>query len=632
MAFKLLWSLLIRSSVVGAILLAATGAIAADMPVPAEPVTDAELLTSNGSSESEQPTTPAAIPAVTPSVQVLSPVPSETAIADDVSTEVNEFEPDFAEQEPVEQNLVEQNLEPVGDRFGNDSMAQITSVSQLSDVQPTDWAFQALQSLVERYGVIAGYPDGTFRGNRALTRYEFAAGLNAALDRINELVQAGVEDLPTQADLDVLIRLQDEFAAELATLRGRVDNLEARSAELEANQFSTTTKLVGEAIFSVSDYFGDSDNNQTVFQHRVRLDLVTSFTGEDALYTRIATGNARQFSQQPTLPVDLSPGTPDLTATAEGSLTPRIGGATDNDFVLDWLAYYFPISSNVNAYVSATGGIHSDYVFSTVNPFFEDFDGGSGSISTFSQESPIYRIGGGAGAALNFAFDEDDTFVLSLGYLAETANAPSPGSGLFNGDYAALGQLTFTPSDRFQLGLTYVHGYHSSDNPIFDLGVGDEIFVGTSPANLVHIDRNVPAITNSYGIEASLQLSPRLVINAFGGYTDLTLIGTEGGEIWYYGLGIALPDLFQPGNLGGIFVGVEPYLGGLDGGLTYRSAGFETDTTLQNDTSLHVEAFYKLQLSDNISVTPGLVWITAPDQNSGLDDYVIGTIRTTFTF
>jgi hypothetical protein len=64
-------------------------------------------------------------------------------------------------------------------------MNQINSVSQLSDVQPTDWAFQALQSLVERYSVISGYPDSTFKGNRALTRYEFAAGLNAALNRLS---------------------------------------------------------------------------------------------------------------------------------------------------------------------------------------------------------------------------------------------------------------------------------------------------------------------------------------------------------------------------------------------------------------------------------------------------------------
>jgi len=51
--------------------------------------------------------------------------------------------------------------------------------------------------------------------------------------------------------------LQEEFAAELATLRGRVDTLEARSAELEANQFSTTTKLTGEVIAAVADVFGD---------------------------------------------------------------------------------------------------------------------------------------------------------------------------------------------------------------------------------------------------------------------------------------------------------------------------------------------------------------------------------------
>jgi len=73
---------------------------------------------------------------------------------------------------------------------------------------------QALQSLVERYGVIAGYPDGT-SGKSSDTRYEFAAGLNAALDRVNELI-AGTTDLVRREDLATLQRLQEEFAAELA--------------------------------------------------------------------------------------------------------------------------------------------------------------------------------------------------------------------------------------------------------------------------------------------------------------------------------------------------------------------------------------------------------------------------------
>ncbi|WP_445173311.1 iron uptake porin, partial [Microcoleus sp.] len=132
-----------------------------------------------------------------------------------------------------------------------DAVGQVTSVSQLSDIRPTDWAFQALQSLVERYGCIAGYPDGTFRGNRAMTRYEFAAGLNACLDKVSQFIQ-GSRTRVMGEDLASMQRLQEEFAAELATLRGRVDVLEARASELEANQFSTTTKLNGEVIFGLT--------------------------------------------------------------------------------------------------------------------------------------------------------------------------------------------------------------------------------------------------------------------------------------------------------------------------------------------------------------------------------------------
>ena len=187
-------------------------------------------------------------------------------------------------------------------RYGREgrssAMSQVTSVSQLSDVKPTDWAFQALQSLVERYGCIAGYPDKTYRGNRALTRYEFAAGLNACLDRVNELIAAATTDLVKKEDLATLQKLQEEFAAELATLRGRVDSLEARTATLEKQQFSTTTKLSGEVIFALTDEFTVRPNgggNNTVFQDRVRLALNTSFTGKDLLITRIAAGNATAF-------------------------------------------------------------------------------------------------------------------------------------------------------------------------------------------------------------------------------------------------------------------------------------------------------------------------------------------------
>ncbi len=458
-----------------------------------------------------------------------------------------------------------------GSAQDSDAADQVTSVSQLSDVKPTDWAFQALQSLVERYGCIVGYPDKTYRGNRALSRYEFAAGVNACLDRINELLTAALSDYVRKEDLVTIQRLQEEFASELAALRGRVDALEARTTTLEKQQFSTTTKLVGEGIFNISDIFGRQveDNNTTVFQDRVRLGLLTSFTGKDLLTTRLAAGNFSPFFIQPNI---ISPDI-NFRGTAEGLPAFRVNNRGGNSVFIDRLDYTFPLGDRVRFFVSAAEGHTGYYVYSTVNPYFEDFDGGNGAISTFAQESPIYRIGGGAGATVNLALDADRRFVLSGGYLATNANDPSPGRGLFNGDYSAFGQLTITPTDWIQLGLTYVNAFHKSGNAIFNLGANDGTFyTGTVPANAVHTGLSaaggfgVDAVTNSYGIEGSIKITRGIVFNAFGGFTDLKLINTGGGEIWYYGGGLAFPDLFKKGNLGGIFVGREPYLGSLNVG------------------------------------------------------------------
>ncbi|MEH2047814.1 iron uptake porin [Nostoc sp.] len=532
------------------------------------------------------------------------------------------------EQPKVNQQLVAQKtdenkvLEEVN-RYTNEaknqnSLSQVTSVSQFSDVQPTDWAFQALQSLVERYGCIAGYPNSTYRGNRALTRYEFAAGLNACLDRVNELIATATADLVTKQDLATLQRLQEEFSAELATLRGRVDSLEARTAELEANQFSTTTKLVGEAIFAVSDIFGNNTGgvNNTVFQDRIRLDLQTSFTGKDLLHTRLAAGNALAFTQVGNDGVAIN--------TTEGTQTFQIGSTGNNGVIIDWLAYYVPIGP-VQAYFAGTGGIHSDYV-PTNNPYFEDFDGGNGALSTFASESPIYRIGGGAGAALTLPLGSGGSFFkpsLTIGYLASNANDPGPNQGLLEGNYAALGQLNFSVGDRFSIGATYVHGYNGAGSiGLFDGGSGNPgtiRVVGTNQANTLLN----PSSSNSYGVSAAFRPSDKLSISGFISYHDVTGVGADDDyEAWSYGLGVALPDLGKKGNVLGIFAGAEPYARNRGG--VFAGTG--------NDIPYHFEGFYKYRVSDNISITPGVIWLTSPGQNSNNDDAIIGTLRTTFTF
>jgi hypothetical protein len=514
-------------------------------------------------------------------------------------------------QVPGDETKLEQINRYSNEGKGN-SQSQVTTVSQFSDVQPTDWAFQALQSLVERYGCIAGYPDSTYRGNRALTRYEFAAGLNACLDRVNELIATATADLVTKEDLATLQRLQDEFSAELATLRGRVDALEARTAELEANQFSTTTKLVGEAVFALTDAFGErvDDRNNTVFQNRVRLDLQSSFTGKDVLHTRIASGNANSFNL----------GVPG--GTAEGTQTFALnGGSTNNSALIDWLAYYAPVGP-ANVYIAATGGIHSDYA-ATNNPYFEDYDGGNGALSAFASESPIYRIGGGAGGAINLNFGKGGGVLkpssLTLGYLASEPNSPSGGSGVFNGNYAALGQLNFNLGNKLALAATYVHGYHGGGTQLFDLGSRTTPVVGTNQANTL---QNASS-SNSYGASLAFKPSEKLSVSGFVSYHDITGVGrNDDFNVWSYGLGVALPDFGKKGNVLGVFAGAQPYTG--DRNRLGTSRGF--------DTPFQVEGFYKYRVNDNVSVTPGVIWLTAPGQQNNGEDAVIGTLRTTFTF
>jgi hypothetical protein len=484
------------------------------------------------------------------------------------------------------------------------AMAQVTSVSQFSDVQPTDWAFQALQSLVERYGCIAGYPNSTYRGNRALTRYEFAAGLNACLDRVNELIATATGDLVKKEDLATLQKLQADFSAELATLRGRVDAVEAKTAELEAHQFSTTTKLNGEVVIAIASVVsGNTVNGQEVNQNavladRVRLNLDTSFTGKDLLRTRLQATNLDPFSQT-------------ATFTPEGDFR-FAGGNNNNGVVIDALLYQFPLGSKTGITLEANAGAIDDFT-NTVNPYL-DGDGGSGALSHFGTRNPIYYLANGAGIGIKHEFS--DKLELSLGYLANDAANPQLGSGLFNGAYGAMAQLTVKPSNQITLGLTYLNAYK---NTFFANGSG-----GSNNAN----DILENASSNSYGIEASFQPSSKFVIGGWAGLTKARVLSVTPGDadIWNYAVTLAFPDLGKTGNIAGIIVGMEPKVTSVSSSLS--NAGINKDP----DTSYHIEGFYQYKLSDNISITPGVIWLTAPDHNNQNDDIVIGTVRTTFTF
>ena len=527
--------------------------------------------------------------------------PSEfSASGIDLSGAIAQDAPSATETANILQQLTE-----YGTEADSSLLTQVTSVSQLRDVQPTDWAFQALQSLVERYRCIAGYPDGTFRGNRALTRFEFAAGLNACLERINEIIAAQIEGVLGRDDLITLQRLVEEFGAELATLRGRVDALEVRVTELEANQFSTTTKLFGESIFALSfaeggNSLGGDVDSGVQFGTRTRLAFVTSFTGNDFLYTRLQINNLDSFS-----------GT--NTFTPEGDLKFGVGPyqSGSNNVELDWLAYETSVG-NARVVFLPVGGIVADFA-STITPL--DGDGGSGALSRFGTRAPIYNMVEGSGIGLNFDAGPAE---VSLGYLARNAGTPTRRNGLFDGAYGALAQLVFKPVTGLQLGLTYVNAYRT------DMATGSQL---ATPVSSLAPPDGLTTISNAYGVQLGFDTGT-IAFGGWAGYTNARILdeGLKGDlGIWNWAVNFAV-NAGPPGSQLGLIVGMEPWVSTDDFG------GALEDPERFQDRSLHIEGFYQYQLTENIAITPGFIWLTAPDHNNLNDDVVIGTIRTTFRF
>ena len=517
------------------------------------------------------------------------------------------------------------------DRSKQNSTAQnVTSVSQLSDVRPTDWAFTALQSLVERYGCIAGYPDRTFRGKQATSRYEFAAGLNACLDKINEIIASGLSDKVGKEDLATLQKLQEEFAAELATLRGRVDALDAKTAKLEAQQFSTTTKLYGQAIFGLQNRFANTgslnprngikntpdDATNLTFGYNLQLSLVTQFDNRSILLTGLQVGNASTAS---------------TTFVNNNFLTntyTRLGYElnTANSLQLSDLSYRFLVGDRLAVIVGAAG-ISPSSVFRGPNRYES---AGQGALSAFAQRNPILNFPGQAGVGFDLQISNN----ISLQAVYAASLASDPQNGLTGGPFTTGAQLSITPTDTIDLALYYLNSY--TTNASLNTGVGDNL-IGPIAGRFS---------TNAFGGTAAWRISRQITLGGWAGYTssdtrDAGLGGTVTTFNWMAFLNF--PDLFAEGNLGGIYVGQPPKItsstitqGGVPAfnipsaiGLNGVNAG---DFGGQPSSTTHLELFYRMRLNDNISITPGVLFIFNPVQTSGSDTITVGAVRTTFTF
>ncbi len=525
---------------------------------------------------------------------------------------------------PVAATAGEMNLDGINQYAASED--QVTSITQFSDVQPTEWAYQALSNLIERYGCVAGYPDGTFRGKKPLSRWEAAALLNACLDRITEVT-------------DELRRLLKEFEKELAILRGRVDNLEAKVGELEANQFSTTTKLRGVATFTIgaNSFSGDAratlgesilnggkvapgerfasaaaaQQGATAFNYNLDLYLDTSFTGKDLLRTRLRAGN---FGSSP-----WGAANPDNLVGLNAFEVAFEGGSGADSVEVNRLFYQFPLGKSFTATVG--GKVRQDDMLAfwpSVYPADTVLD-----IFTYGGAPGAYPLTLGSGGGLWW---KSGGFSISANYVAANGNVGNPNVGGIGTDGSAQTGTAQIAWNNENFGIAAAYTYTTPQGGLAGLYGGN----GTPLANLGYA---LSDSVNSVGISGYWQpsnsgwlpsISTGWGLNAHSSDTFDQIDGAQ-SQSWYVGL--QWSDVFIKGNSLGMAVGQA----------TFLTKSGDEDILKPNDGNYAWEWWYKFQVTDNISVTPAIFYLSVPQgqfqkANSDTFDNFGGLVKTTFKF
>ena len=569
------------------------------------------------------------------------PLVSESSPTESSSVLLEDF------QEPTDTGvavLTEDLAEAEGDRplskalEAPTELAQVTSVSELSDVQPGDWAFTALQRLVEEYGCLEGYPDRTYRGNRALTRYEFAAGLNACLDVVIQLIG--------DDDLGELRRLQEEFATELAAVRGRVDTLEADVAELEANQFSATTKFSAQLFTSLSfatagddieaegiNSFApardpitnepvvrtiDGDASEPTFSYYTWLNFATSFTGQDRLQLQLTSGdgngNANVY------------GSAGLFNTFGVPFTLQTGTIGEDNVIVREVFYAFPVGDDL----SFTIGPAINWYRHFDNNRFTFYLTGANSFNS-SGGTQVNAVDRGAGAVAQW--DITDWLDFRVGYLAEnTEFLPGPRSssknGLFAGTTTLTGQLGIQPTDDINLRFLYTRSNIEPNAAGFVGGAISEPIYGFADDGFGGPLRTAAADTFLFNFDW-------LVTDGFGlfgrysyGSTDVYPVSDTlpDGQIDAQSVqvGVAFPDLFKKGAQG-IISYVQPF--DVTGGSSFLASGGGDGGTQQE-----LEVAYRYPLNQNIALVPSYYWINNVNNFSDNPDLHVFNLQAQLSF
>jgi hypothetical protein len=211
-------------------------------------------------------------------------------------------------------------------------------------------------------------------------------------------------------------------------------------------------------------------------------------------------------------------------------------------------------------------------------------------------------------------WDLAEQFSVDVAYLAgSNANSPENGGGVFNGEYLAIGQFNWDPTEKIGLAVTYGYGYQTPDTV--------SLFGSTGSPQAENPFEDAGATAHRFGFQATWRIAERFNI---AGWYGGVLAGAQSGQFedendayaWNMAINFSFLDLLREGSQLGLAFGIPP----------------ATDYRTPDDSTYFFEALYQYPLTDNISITPGAYVIVNPNQNEDNDTVFVGTIRTTFKF
>lgn len=198
----------------------------------------------------------------------------------------------------------------------------VSAANPFADVDTSSWAYQAVSQLSDQ-GVVDGYPDGTFKGDKNVSRYELAqiiARLMAKEDSLNDSQKAAVQ------------KLSAEYADDLQNLGVRVKELEKKTGNL-----STITELRVQDIPRYDNVYKDSKSSHDELSLRVRINTMANVNDRSTVYSQLET----TMSMNGSTPFD--PNRQDWSSRESSDADKTRTGYGDGDFHMNrlWATYHF---------------------------------------------------------------------------------------------------------------------------------------------------------------------------------------------------------------------------------------------------------------------------------------------------